>query len=356
MAVPDRSPAREGPRAAPPLRRRAPLLWGMVALSLAAFLALAVWTLLRLERGRKPPFLTAPTPTSASASAPSSKRVPPATPGAREAVSLAGSGSSLPLTRLLVEAFRRAHPGASLVVHESIGSTGGIRAALDGAVSVGLVSRALTASEAKLGLVVRPYARVAVVVAAHPGVPDACVSHAELLAMFRGARARWSDGARLVVLQRERGDSSFLAFAARIPGLEPANEAAYREQRWRVLYHDREMQEALMATSGAVGLFDLGAIEAQKLPLRVLCVEGVEPTREAVLSGRYPFTKELAFVTAGPPAGLAAELLAFVASREGRAITERAGYLALPLEALLPEGPLDLHDAHDAHDAGSDTP
>jgi phosphate transport system substrate-binding protein len=302
----------------------------MVAVSLAAFLAFAVWTLLRLERGRKPPFLTRPAGTPESPS----RRAAPTTPGAREGVSLAGSGSNLPLTRLLVEAFRRAHPGASLVVHESIGSTGGLRAVGDGAVSIGLVSRALTEAESKLGLVVRPYARVAVVVAAHPGVPDRCASHDELLAMFAGARARWSDGAKLVVLQRERGDSSFLAFSKRIPGLEQANEAAYRAQRWRVLYHDREMQEALMATSGAVGLFDLGAIEAQKLPLRVLCVEGVEPTREAVLAGRYPFTKELSLVTAGPPTGLVAELLEFVASRDGRAITERAGYLALPLEPL----------------------
>ncbi len=53
------------------------------------------------------------------------------------AVAIAGSGSNLPVTRALVEAYRREHPSARLVVHESIGSTGGVRAVAEGAIDLG---------------------------------------------------------------------------------------------------------------------------------------------------------------------------------------------------------------------------
>jgi phosphate transport system substrate-binding protein len=306
----------------PPLPRANPTLWALVALVPAALVALAVVALVRAERGPRPRFLTEPS-ASASPAPP-----PPAPDGP---LGLAGSGSNLPLTRALVEAYRAAHPGARLVVHESIGSTGGTRAVRDGVIGVALISRPLNAEESRHGLVVRPYARVAVVAAANPNVADTCVGRAELVALFTGERTRWSDGSRAVLFQRERGDSSFLAMAAAVPGLAAANDAAYRADRFRVLYHDRAMQDALVATDGAVGIFDGGAIEAQRLPLKILCLDGVVPTREAVLSGRWPITKDLAFVTNGPPSGPAADLLAFVASPAGRAVIDGLGYLALPL-------------------------
>jgi phosphate transport system substrate-binding protein len=218
-------------------------------------------------------------------------------------------------------------------VHDSIGTTGGIRAVRDGAIHVGLASRPLLDEEARLGLVATPYARVAVVVAANAGVPDSCTSREELVGMFAGSRARWSDGSRIVVLQRERGDSSLLVMGKLVPGLLAENEAAYGENRWRVLYTDVAMQEAIMATPGAVGIFDLGAIEAQRLSIKPLCVDGTAPSLESMLSGRYPFSKDLAFVTVGAPAGLAAELIRFVLSSAGRELTARLGYAPLPLSA-----------------------
>jgi phosphate transport system substrate-binding protein len=299
------------------------LLWALVALAVALVAASVTLVLLREARGPRPPFL---------AEAPSEARpvrsAAEATPAVLE---LAGSGSNLPLTRALAEAFRARSPGARLTVHESIGTTGGVRAVRDGAIQVGLASRPLTADESRLGLAVTAYARVAVVVATNAGVHERCTTKDDLLAIYGGTRTRWSDGSRLVVLQRERGDSSLLAVGSLVPGFVAVNDAAYREQRWRVLYSDLAMQEALLATEGAVGIFDLGAIEAQRLPINVLCIDGVVPSRETLLSGAYPFGKDLAFVTAGAPSRLGAEFIAFVLSSEGRELTARLGYLPLPL-------------------------
>lgn len=284
----------------------------------AALVVLALTTsgllVVRAESGPAPAFLTGP-PIDVA---------PRAAPGR---VELAGSGSNLPLTRRLVAAFAATRPDLVLVVHDSIGTTGGVRAVRDGAIDVGLSSRPL--SEAELGddLRVHPYARVAVVFAAHPDVGERRVDRAQVLAMYRGERRAWRDGRPLVVLQRERGDSSHRAVSEALPGFAEVNDEAWRAARFRVLYSDLAMQEALASTPGAVGVFDMGAIVSEDLPFIVLSVDGVAPTAERVASGAYPFVKELSFVTRGEPSPEVRALLEFVDSEGGRLVIEGGGYL-----------------------------
>ncbi|MCA9690661.1 MAG: substrate-binding domain-containing protein [Myxococcales bacterium] len=249
-------------------------------------------------------------------------------------VLIAGSGSNLPITRRLVTAFLRTRPRAELVVFESIGSTGGVKATYDGVVDLGLISRPLRASERRLALTRIPYARVAVVFAVNRGVRDHSIHGDDLVAIYEGARRQWSDGQRIVVFQRERGDSSQEAVAEVLPAFANANEEAYDADMWRVVYHDRAMQEALTSTPGAIGLADLGAVLGDAVPVKLLAIDGITPTPETVASGAYPFFKDLAFVSRGPPAGLAAEFLEFVASPAGQQIIRESG--GAPL-ALVPE-------------------
>lgn len=302
-----------------PTSTRRSALW-IVAGHVVCAIALGGVFLAAMRQGHGPPFLARP----------AGERTPPARRlGADGALHLAGSGSNLPLTRALSAAHVAANPGARVVVHQSIGSTGGIRAAADRAVDLGLVSRPLTARERRLGLTVLPYARVAVVVAANESVPDTNLSRAGLLQLYAGRRTRWSDGSRVTVLQRERGDSSHRAVERVLPRFRAVNERAHRRGRWRVLYHDRDMQEALLATPGAVGLFDLGAIVSQELSLEVLALDGVAPTPDNVRSGAYPLHKDLAFVCRGAPGGAAKRLLRFIHSRAGQRVIQSRGYIPL---------------------------
>jgi len=305
------------PRSVAALR---PFVWGVVASILVAITIGSALVVFGRDSGPEPPFL-------APGRHARPHRPSPRPPGE---IWLAGSGSNLPLIRELVAAFQASHPAARIVVHPSIGSGGGARATRDGAVDLGLVSRALSPAERGGDLVVIPYARSAVVVAASPGVADTDLRSRDLVAIYDGARMRWRDGARILVLQREQGDSGHQAVSRRVPGFAEVNERAWRESRWRVLYSDRAMQEALLAADDAIGLFDLAAITVERLPLRVLQIDGVAPSPETVASGAYPFVKDLAFVSRGAPHGLAAAFVAFVRSEQGRAVTRGAACLPLP--------------------------
>lgn len=244
---------------------------------------------------------------------------------------LAGSGSNLPLTRELAEAFMRRWPDHRVIVFESVGSTGGIRAASDGAVDLGLVSRPLRATEDPLGLVVIPYARVAVAAVANLDVSDRELSPERLVEIYAGKHRRWSDGEAIIVLQREHGDSSHAAVDRALPEFAAVNDAAYREKRWRVLYNDRAMYEALVSTPGSIGLLDVGATQTQALALRVLKLDGVAPSETNLRSGSYPFAKVLAFISSTQPEGIARKFVDFTHSSDGQALIRQRGYV--PLES-----------------------
>lgn len=297
---------------APPARWRA-----LVIALVVVLLVFAVW-LVSSDSGPVPPFLGGP--------APMSDHDPPERP--HDLLDLAGSGSNLPITRALTAASPESlarHP----VVHDSIGSGGGIRALLDGAVDLALVSRPLAPTERELGLVEIPYARVPVIVAVNALVPDIELEPHELSAIYAGERTTWSDGTEIVVLMRERGDSSHRAVSAALPGFGEISLRAWDEDRFRVLYHDDDMREAIGATPGAVGLFGQGAIPAGE-PIRGLRISGVEPSPQSVRAGRYPYAKDLLFVSRGAPQGAAARFVAFSHSEQGRAAIERMGAIALP--------------------------
>lgn len=298
-------------------------LWIGVAVVLAAAITVAVFLLVSMVGTTREPFTTGEVPRDSPLYLRSTAR--PA-----EVVHLAGSGSNLPLTRALAEAFESSHEGRHVVVFDSIGSTGGIHAAYDDVVDFGLVSRPLRDSEVALNLVVAPYARVPVVVAVNLGVPDDSISLPELLDIYDGRRPTWSDGTPIVVIQREPGDSGHQAVQDVLPEFAAINAAAYREARWRVVDSDQAMQEALSITAGAVGIFDLGAIVLQRLPVKPLRIDDIEPSEASVQSRRYPFSKDLALVSVEPPVGAPAEFLRFIDGEHGRRLMRASGYIPLP--------------------------
>ena len=297
--------------------------WAAAYLVLVAALTVAAVLLVSLGGTTREPFTVGEVPRDSPLYLRSTVR--PA-----HVVHLAGSGSNLALTRALADAFQVVRPDLHVVVFDSIGSTGGVQAAYDDVIDLGLVSRPLRDREAALGLFTMPYARVPVVVAVNLGVPDQSITTEELVDIYAGRRRAWSDGTPIVVLQRERGDSSHQAVAAVVPDFEAVNEDAYREARWRVVDSDEAMQEALSITAGAVGLFDLGTISLQRLPVKPLRVAGIEASEASVQSRRYPFAKELEFVSVDQPSGAVAEFLRFVDGDEGRRLMRRSGYIPLP--------------------------
>ncbi|MBI2894115.1 MAG: substrate-binding domain-containing protein [Deltaproteobacteria bacterium] len=251
-------------------------------------------------------------------------RVPRPRPLPQGRCEIAGSGSNVPLVRRLARAFEERHPGERIVVHDSIGSSGGVRATLDSVVHIGLVSRPLEEAEARAGLRAIAHVRVPVVLGAHPSVRDSSLPMSRLVDLVRGRTVKWSDGRRAVLLHRERGDSSNRVLLEKSTPLRRAYRDALGRTHFRVLFHETEMVSALAQTPGSVGFVDLGVLRLVDEPLALVRIDGLDPD-----GADYPYMKDLFFVVRGEPRGVAARFLEFVRTSDARELATNADYRPL---------------------------
>ena len=251
-----------------------------------------------------------------------------AAPASGTTLLFAGSGTNLPIIRVLAQVFQRSHPGITIDIPASIGSTSGIRAAADGAIAIGLISRPLKDNEKGLGLDVVTYARTPLVIGVHPTVAEDTISYAEIIDIYRGKKRNWKDGKEIIVLTREPGDSTIEVMNEGVPGFGEVYEESRKAKRWTTILKDLEMNQSLAKTPNAIGFSDLGALTIERHRIKPLRVNGVAPTLRNVQVGEYPLTKPLMFVYHKeklPPA--ARKFIAFVRSNEGAKVLRANGYL-----------------------------
>lgn len=226
---------------------------------------------------------------------------------------IAGSGGALALARELASAFEAAEPGTRVVVHPSIGSSGAVRALGDHAIDVGLLTRAPRSSErAALGRV-EAIAETDIALAAHPSVPVDHVGRSDLVSLFSGG-ARWSDGVRAIPVLREAGDSSQEALRHAVPGLGATLDRMWRQERYRIAWHDAELVETVTRVPGSFGVSDVGQNACEPRGARLVHVQGVV------------LRKHIYLALAPRPRSEARAFVEFAMSPRGRAVTRACGY------------------------------
>jgi phosphate transport system substrate-binding protein len=237
----------------------------------------------------------------------------------RVKMTIAGSGANLAITRVLADAFEKSQTRIKINIPGSIGTRGAIKAVSDGAIALGLISRPLKEEEKALGLVSREYARVAIIIGAHPTVPDQDITSGELVAIYQGTKTRWQNGREIIVQAREKSDSGFLVLQNAIPGFKEAYTESQKANRWTLYFTDQDANQALAATPDAIGVSDLGMITAEHVRIKPLRLDGVAPSLENLENGTYPLSRSLAFIYKESALTEDAKaFFTFVSSQEGR--------------------------------------
>jgi phosphate transport system substrate-binding protein len=240
--------------------------------------------------------------------------------------SIAGSGSNIPLTQRLLDAFGKRR-GQALAIPPSIGTAGAIKALQAGELDIGLISRPLKEAERGSGLRQAAYARMGIVLGVNPSVPDTSISPAELVSVYNGTKSAWRNGATIIVLAREAGDSSNAILEKAVPGFAKALADSLAKKRWEVFYTDAEENEAIATMRNSLGLTDTVAVALSGGSIKALRLDGVEPSPKAVADGTYPLRKELFFAYREPLSVEARSFIDFVSSAEGAKIIFGAGAL-----------------------------
>lgn len=250
-------------------------------------------------------------------------------PAARASTTLriTGTGSGTGGMQILANAFMRAQPGSRVEVLPALGSSGGIRALIDGRLDLALSNRPANAKEmAQRPLQSTAYARTPFVVAVHRDLGVHALSLQQLAGLYAEGGATFPNGqrARPVLRLADATDTELLKRFG--PEVAAAIDVAMQRRGMLDAATDTECADLIQSTPGAFGPSTLAQIDSEKRPLRALTIAGTAPTLAHLASGRWPHFKTLYLVLPQQASALQQQFASFVMSRAGRGLLAAAGH------------------------------
>lgn len=236
-----------------------------------------------------------------------------------------GTGAALGTMRLLADEFTANNPDIRITTVPSLGSSGGIRAVVAGAIGLAVASRPMNESERKLGAVEIEYARTPFVFAVSAKSRVSSITSGELADIYAGRMVAWADGSPVRIVMRPASDHDTRIVKSISPGIRRGLLVAEARPGVRFAVHDQDAADDLERIAGAIGPSSLALIVSEKRDLKALTLDGIEPTVVNAASGAYPYHKQLFFVTGAKRSAAVERFVAFVQSPAGRKILARNG-------------------------------
>jgi phosphate transport system substrate-binding protein len=239
---------------------------------------------------------------------------------------ISGSGTSLPLLRLLTKAYP--DKSVAFVYLPGLHSKGGIQGVLQKDLEIGTVSRDLTAAEKKLGLRETWLSMDGLVVAVNEGVGIDGLTTEQVRGIYSGKYTDWQQVGRkdpmpIVVLDRNEDESAKIILRKYVLGGEKVTAVTPKAIK---LYYEPDMVEGLTSTPGAIGYFSLGYALSERVPVKLLKLDGVVASVENIENGTYKVIRPLGIVTLADPDPKIKELLTWATGPEAAAIMKEKGY------------------------------
>jgi phosphate transport system substrate-binding protein len=243
-----------------------------------------------------------------------------------ESFRIGGTGAALGTMRVLGEEFRKTRPGLDVEVLPSLGSAGGIRAVLAGAIDIGVASRPLTPEELAAGAVQTPVGSTPFVFAVAATSKVTALSSAELVDIYAGTRTRWPDGSPIRLVLRSPSGAEIALLYGISPQMRQAHMLAEKRPGLLTTATDQENADALESIPGAIGVIGFAQLVSEKRSLHALQIDGVAPSPAALREGSYRLSVPLFLVTGARLSSRAREFIAFLHSAAGTALLTRNGY------------------------------
>ena len=227
---------------------------------------------------------------------------------------------------LLGQAYAKAQPDAKITVLPSIGSSGGIKALLAGAIQIAVSSRPLSEAESRAGAVAVEYGRTPFVFATAASSKVTGITTQNLLDFYAGKVDQWPDGSKVRLVLRPIGDSDNDTIKSLSPAMREAMSAAERRKGMVFTVTDQETASSIENITGAMGPSTLALLLSEKRTLKALALDGVVPGAQTIANGSYPLYKPLLMVSGPKTPPEAQAFITFVRSAAGREILQQTGH------------------------------
>ncbi len=247
-----------------------------------------------------------------------------------ETVVIPGSGNPEYVLAQLAKAFNSRQKEHQIIIPETTGTAGGLRAVTEGTAILARVGRPLKETERAGGITYHPLGRDPVVFVVGEGVSVKALDMAQILDIYTGKLTNWSElGGKpgtIRAIGREVTDASRQAIGSKVPVFVSLNF----HENVKLVNLDTQMLELLDRFPNSIGFLNRSALSAAKSHYTVLTVNSVEVNTENITSGMYPFWLEFGLIykeNALTPA--AREFLSFIESPDGAQVMRLHGVVLL---------------------------
>lgn len=253
-----------------------------------------------------------------------------------ETLVIKGSNTVYPIAQLWIEQFQKMYPNVTATL-EGAGSSTGISALLNGTCDIANSSRFLKAAEVEqmhkankyfVPLIVA-YDGIAVIVNPNLGIDS--ISIEALYKIYTGQITEWNQvdpklpKRPIAAYSRNTASGTFEVW------LEKVLKGDKLSPRVQMLESSQAEIESVAKNQYAIAYTGMGYVTNQ---VRALKVNGIDPTVENVLNGKYPLSRPLfvffdlsRFGNTWPEGNIIADYIRFILSPEGQKLVEKAGYI-----------------------------
>ena len=243
---------------------------------------------------------------------------------AAEEITIVGTGSGVAILGAIGEAFSQANPDVKIILPESIGTGGGIKAVGRDEFLLGRVARELQEKEQPYGLTYVAYAKSPVVFFVNKSVSVTNLTAQQVLDIYSGTVTNWKEvggnDANIRVVQRQEGDSSLDVLLAAFPGFK---ELVVTEKA-KTTFSDPETEDTVLNTENVIAYGSYSNVKA--LDVTTLTIDGKHPT-----DADYPYVGTLGLVyKEANHTGSIKKFVEFATSDAAHEVITSAGGIPLP--------------------------
>ena len=237
-----------------------------------------------------------------------------------ETLRIGGTGVALGGMTLLAAAFEKQNPGTTVEVLPSLGSSGGVKALIAGAIDLSVSSRDLKDAEREKGASARQYATTPLAVVTSMETDVEAVTTTQLVDAYSGTMTHWPSGVPIRVVLRPLSETDTKLLRGLSDEMAAAVDLAHERPGLVTATNDQDNASALERLPGSLGLVAMGQIATEQRRLKVLSLDGEVPQSGDASGRAATFSKTLYLVTTKDIKPLASDFLAYVFSEEGQAL------------------------------------
>jgi phosphate transport system substrate-binding protein len=237
-------------------------------------------------------------------------------------ISVVGSTSVAPLAQELADEFNKTETGLKIDI-QAVGSSAGIKAAIDGSGDIGMSSRDLKEEEKGERLTEHVIAMDGIAIAVHPNNKVTDLTAEQITKIFKGEIKNWKevggDDKEILVVSREAGSGTRGAFEelTSLEGKKNGKTFSLLAVEALIAEGNGAVKANIASKENAIGYLSLGYLDDT---VKTVIVDGVEPTVENIKAKKYVVSRPFLMLTKDDMKPEVKAFIDYIMSDEGQKI------------------------------------